>query len=364
MSLSTGIVGLPNVGKSTLFNSITNLNVEAENYPFATIEPNIGIVNVPDERLYELSNLINPQKIVFNTIKFVDIAGLVKGASKGEGLGNKFLSNIKEVDCVCHVIRCFENSNITHVNNKIDSINDFDVINMELILSDIDVINNRIQRINNKVKSGDKESQNEYDICLKILNHLKKENFVNTLDLDYEQKQIIKSYGLITLKPFIYVANVSENDINNLENNIHYINLKNKIGEENIIPLCLKLEEEISKLDQQEKIEFLNLLGIKKTGLEKLILKSYKALNLSTYFTFGKKEVRAWTFKNGMQADECAGIIHSDFKKGFIKAEVISYFDLIKYKSEQKVKENGKMKLVGRDYKMNDGDICTFRFNV
>lgn len=364
MSLSTGIVGLPNVGKSTLFNAITNSSVEAANYPFATIEPNVGIVNVPDKRLNNLANLINPENIVHNTFKFVDIAGLVKGASRGEGLGNKFLSNIREVDAICHVVRCFENSSITHVHNSVDPIRDMEVINLELILSDVEVVTNRMQRIYKKAQSGDKEAAFEKTVCEKILKCLEEEKLCNSLELSEKELLAIKSYGLITLKPMIYVANVSENDLNDLDNNQHLKKLYEKVGKENVIALSLKLEEDISKLKDDEKQEFLTMLNIKEIGLDKLVIKAYKILGLQTYFTYGKKEVRAWTFRKGMTAPECAGIIHTDFKRGFIKAEIISYDDLVSLGSEQKVKELGKMKLVGKDYIVNDGDICNFKFNV
>lgn len=365
MSLSTGIVGLPNVGKSTLFNAITNSSVEAANYPFATIEPNVGIVNVPDVRLTNLANLINPEKVVYNTFKFVDIAGLVKGASKGEGLGNKFLSNIREVDAICHVVRCFENTDITHVNSSVDPIRDLEIINLELIFSDIEVINNRLGRIGKKAQSGCKESAFEKEVCEKILAALTNEKLANTVELNDKEKLVIKSYSLLTIKPIIYVANVSENDLNNLDANIHYKNLENRVGKENIIPLAIKLEQELSKIENyDEKKEFLKMMNLTEIGLDKLILKAYQILDLMTYFTYGKKEVRAWEFKKGMTAPECAGIIHSDFQRGFIKAEIIKYDDLMEFKSEEEVKKQGKMKLAGKDYIVEDGDICTFKFNV
>ncbi|WP_033159966.1 redox-regulated ATPase YchF [Mycoplasmoides alvi] len=368
--LSAGIVGLPNVGKSTLFNAITNLKVVANNYPFATIEPNVGIVEVKDERLIQLANLIQSEKTVFATFKFVDIAGLVKGASKGEGLGNKFLSNIRDVDCICHVIRCFDNSNITHVSNEINPINDLNAINTELIISDLELIENRIARISKKAQSGDKSAINELEFCKLIQDTLSKNTFASeAIQNNKEISEYAKSYNLLTTKPIIYVANISEEYIKNPDNCTYFSNLKKYLLEHNsnniIIPISAKIESELSELNEIDKKEMLDALGFKHgSGLDKIIQESYKILNQCTYFTFGKKETRAWTFLKGYKAPQCAGLIHSDFEKGFIKAEIISVADLLKYKSEVKAKEAGKVHLEGKDYVMNDGDVCNFRFNV
>lgn len=365
MSLKAGIVGLPNVGKSTLFNAITKQNILAANYPFATIEPNVGMVTVPDERIDFLEKLYKPKKTIPATFEFTDIAGLVEGASKGEGLGNKFLSHIREVDAICEVVRCFDDGNITHVSGTVDPIRDIEIINVELLLADLEVVENRLNRMGKKARmANDKEAIKELELLEKIKENLLKNICPRNLDLTEEELKILKPFNLLTIKPIIYVANVNESEIS--EENNYVKNLKEYANKENaqVIVICAKIESELSELDDEEKKEFLNELGIQESGLDKLIKSSYKLLGLSTYLTAGPDEVRAWTYKQGMKAPECAGIIHTDFQKGFIKAEIMSYNDLEKLSSELKVKEAGKMRLEGKDYIMQDGDICNFRFNV
>lgn len=365
MSLKAGIIGLPNVGKSTLFNALTKQNILAANYPFATIESNLGIVTVPDQRLEFLSNLCLPDKTIPTTFEFIDIAGLVKGASVGEGLGNQFLSNIREVDAICEVVRCFDNSNIIHVEGNIDPIRDIEIINLELMFSDLELINNRYNRIQKKaVMTKDKELLKEADLITKIKINLEKSIPIRNLDLKEADLKILKNFNLLTLKPIIYIANIDEDGI--LDENNHYLKQVEAYAKQEgtpVIKLCAKLEAEINELEDNEKKEYLKELKIDDTGLNKLINVTYNLLGLATYFTIGKPEVRAWTFKKGMNAKTCAGIIHSDFEKGFIRAEIISYADLKKFGSEQKVKGAGKMRLEGKDYLMQDGDICHFRFN-
>lgn len=366
MSLTAGIVGLPNVGKSTLFNAITKKNILAANYPFATIEPNVGVVVVPDKRLDYLNDLYKPKSLVPTTFEFTDIAGLVKGASSGEGLGNKFLSHIREVDAIVEVVRCFEDSNIIHVENNIDPIRDIEIINVELILADLEIVENRINRIGKKaVMSKDKESLKEVELLNKIKDCLIKNEPVRRLELDEEELKIIKPFNLLTIKPIIYMANVSESDLKN-DGNIYVDKVREYANKENskVIVVCAQIEAELSELDEDDKLMLLNELGVNESGLDKLITATYSLLGLKTFFTAGTDEVRAWTFKDGMKAPSCAGIIHTDFERGFIKAEIMSYTDLEKYGSERNVKENGKMRLEGKDYLMQDGDICYFRFNV
>ena len=365
MSLTAGIVGLPNVGKSTLFNAITKKNILAANYPFATIDPNVGVVVVPDSRLDFLNDLYKPKSLVPTAFEFTDIAGLVKGASNGEGLGNKFLSHIREVDAIVEVVRCFDDTNIIHVENNIDPIRDIEIINIELILSDLEIITNRINKIGKKASmSKDKEIKKEAELLEKIKDSLEKNIPVRSLSFEDDEWALIKHFNLITAKPIIYMANVSEEDA--ISGNDYVEKVKEYASKEGseVVVVCAKIEEELSMLDDTDRLEFLEALGITESGLDKLIRATYSLLGLATYFTAGTDEVRAWTFRRGMKAPECAGIIHTDFQKGFIKAEVMSYNDLIACGDEKKVKENGKMRLEGREYIVQDGDICYFRFNV
>ncbi|MBQ7141300.1 MAG: redox-regulated ATPase YchF [Bacilli bacterium] len=366
MSLTAGIVGLPNVGKSTLFNAITKKNILAANYPFATIDPNVGMVTVPDKRLEVLENMYIPENTIPTTFEFTDIAGLVKGASIGEGLGNRFLSHIREVDAICEVVRCFEDENITHVEGTIDPIRDIEIINVELILSDLEIVENRINRIEKKAKTTkEKDVVLEYELLVRIKESLSKNIPARFLEYTQDELLVIKPFNLITMKPFIYVANIKESEISYKENK--YVEIVREYAKKEgaeVVVLCAKIESELSELPDDEKEIFLNELGIDQSGLDKLINATYHLLGLATYFTAGEKEVRAWTFRRGMKAPECAGIIHSDFQRGFIKAEIMSYDDLIACGSEKNVKESGKMRLEGKEYIMQDGDICHFRFNV
>lgn len=365
MSLTAGIVGLPNVGKSTLFNAITKKSILMANYPFATIDPNVGVVIVPDERIDVLKNMYNPERVIPTTYEFTDIAGLVKGASNGEGLGNKFLSHIREVDAVVEVVRCFDDENIIHVDGSVDPIRDIEVINVELVLSDLEIVTSRINRIGKKaMTTKNKDDVKEIELLERIKEALESNIPVRKLGLDEEEKKLISSFNLITLKPIIYALNVEDNDINTGNNYTKLVeDYAKKEGSETAI-ICAKLESELSELDEEEKKLFLDDLGIKESGVERLINKTYDLLGLATFFTVGRDEVRAWTFKKGSKAPECAGIIHSDFEKGFIKAEVMSYNDLVNAGSELKVRELGKARIEGKEYIMQDGDICHFRFNV
>lgn len=366
MGLTAGIVGLPNVGKSTLFNAITKKHILAANYPFATIDPNVGVVTVPDYRLDFFNALYEPKSLVPTTFEFTDIAGLVKGAASGEGLGNKFLSHIREVDAICEVVRCFENKDIIHVENNIDPIRDIEIINVELILADLEIVINRISKIEKKARMAkDKETLKEVDVLIKVRDNLEKNIPARRIELTKEENLILKPFNLLTLKPIIYIANLNEEDLINGENS-YLDKVKNYARKENarVLSVCAKIEEELNELEMDEKLEYLKELGIDESGLDKLIKETYSLLGLKTFFTVGKDEVKAWTFKNGMKAVECAGLIHSDIKRGFIKAEVMSYQDLYEYKDDKIVKENGKVRIEGKDYLMQDGDICYFRFNV
>ena len=366
MSLTAGIVGLPNVGKSTLFNAITKQEILAANYPFATIEPNVGTVIVPDKRVDILEKMYNPTRTIPTTFEFTDIAGLVKGASNGEGLGNKFLSHIREVDAIVEVVRCFNDKNIIHVDGNVDPIRDIEIINLELIFSDLEIIDNRINKIAKKAQtSKNKDDLKEYNLLVRIKENLEKNIPARNLELDEEEQKLISGFRLITAKPIIYVANVSEEDIIN-GGNSYVEQVKSFAKNENseTVMICAKIESELAELNFEEKALFLQDLGIEESGLSSLIKSTYSLLGLATYFTVGSDEVKAWTFKKGMKAPSCAGIIHTDFEKGFIRAEVMSYDDLILYGNELKVKENGKMRLEGKEYIMQDGDICHFRFNV
>lgn len=365
MSLKAGIVGLPNVGKSTLFNAITKQNILAANYPFATIDPNVGVVNVPDERITKLNEMYKPARLIPTSFEFTDIAGLVKGASSGEGLGNKFLSHIRETDAIVEVVRCFDDDNIIHVEGKCDPIRDIEIINLELSLADLEIITNRLDKIKKKAETTkDKDALIEVSALEKAKNALEKNIPLRVISFNEEELQVIKPFCFLTQKPIIYLANVSEEKLN--EENEYYnqvVDYANKEGSK-AIKISAKLESDLVDYSESERLEMLEMMGISSSGIDELIKVTYELLGLRTYFTVGSDEVRAWTFKNGMNAKECAGIIHSDFEKGFIRAEVMSYDDLIACGNELKVKEAGKFRLEGKDYLMQDGDICHFRFNV
>ena len=363
--LKAGIVGLPNVGKSTLFNAITKQDILAANYPFATIDPNVGVVNVPDERMNVLNDMYMPERLILASFEFTDIAGLVKGASTGEGLGNKFLSHIRETDAIVEVVRCFDDSNIIHVEGSPDPIRDVEIINLELTISDLEIVNNRLGKIEKKaMTTKDTDSLIEVDALRKSKEALEHAIPLRDITFTEEEQEKIKSFQFLTLKPIIYLANVSEADLST-DDNKYVKALKEYLKNTNtrVIKTCCKVESELAELDVEEKKEYLEMLGIKSSGLDDLINATYSLLGLKTYFTVGQDEVRAWTFKDGMNARDCAGIIHTDFREGFIKAEVMSYDDLVKFGDELKVKEAGRLRIEGRDYIMKDGDICHFRFN-
>ena len=366
MSLTAGIVGLPNVGKSTLFNAITNQKILAENYPFATIEPNVGVVTVNDERMNKLKEMYNPKKFIPTAYEFTDIAGLVKGASKGEGLGNKFLSHIRETDAIVEVVRCFDDGKIIHVDGDIDPIRDIETINLELAIADLDIATARLEKVAKKARTTkNKEDLVEVEALEKAKKTLEEGKALRQVDFTSDELLSIKSFSFLTIKPIIYVANIKEDDIDKPDN--EYVKKVQEYAEKEnsgVVTLCAKVEEDLSELEEDEKKEMLEMLNMSESGLDKLVAETYKILGLRTFFTVGPDEVRAWTFKEGTNAKKCAGIIHTDFERGFIKAEIMSYDDLIKYGTELKVKENGKLRLEGKDYIMQDGDIVYFRFNV
>lgn len=363
--MKIGIVGLPNVGKSTLFNSITNAGAECANYPFCTIEPNVGVVPVPDERLEKLAKMYNSQKITHAIVEFVDIAGLVKGASKGEGLGNKFLSHIREVDAIAHVVRCFEDSNVVHVDGNINPLRDIETINLELIFSDLETVEKRLDSAKKKLKA-DKKYQIEIDALQKIKEALENGKCARTVEITEEEQEMLKDFYLLTSKPVLYIANVSESQIENAEEDSMVVKVKEFAKTENakVIPLCVKIEEELSSLEDEDKEEMLQALGLQESGLDKVVKSSYDLLGLMSFLTAGETEVRAWTINKGTKAPVAAGKIHSDMEKGFIKAEIVSYEDLIREGSMNACKEKGLIRLEGKEYIMQEGDIVLFRFNV